>query len=305
MILDNNSTSTTIESWFIPLDILMILCTTVAVVLALIILSIVILDKTCHTVQMMLIANSCLAALVFGSDMLGMASFTFQNDLKQIQYQDSLCIFRGYFGYVVTVLQNYSYSLQAIYRYITVVYPTSLFCQSVRFQAFLICLIWIFGFVCPIPYILTNEIKYNVDNQACQMPLRLSFLTIYNALCVYMIPIALIIFIYFKLVRYVKEMSKHVTPVNTLFRAERELKMVRRIVILVVGIITTGFPYAIFVFMSFFTSPPKYHFRIAYIFVDVSLAFVLIALFQFTEQLKTSIKKAISRRINPILPTIA
>jgi uncharacterized membrane protein len=100
-------------------------------------------------------------------------------------------------------------------------------------------------------------------------------------------------------------MSKHVTPVNTLFRAKRELKMVRRIVILVVGIVTIGFPYATFVFMSFFTCPSKYYFRIAYIFVDVSLAFVLIALFQFTEQLKISIKKAISRRTNAILPSIA
>jgi hypothetical protein len=283
----------------------MILCTTFAVVLSLIFLSIIALDKTCHTVPMMLIANSCLAELVFGSDVLGMAVFTFQNDLKQIQYQDSLCVFRGYLSCIAVALQNYSYSLQAIYRYIAVVYPTRLFWQSAKFQGFLICLTWIFGLLCPIPYILTNQIKYNVNNQICQMPLRLSFLTIYNALCIYMIPISLIILIYFKLVRYVKEISKHVTPVNTLFRAERELKMVRRIVILVVGIVTIGFPYAIFIFVSFFTSPPKYHFRIAYIFVDVSLAFVMIVLFQFTEQLKTSIKQAISRRTNAILLAIA
>ncbi|CAF4783604.1 unnamed protein product, partial [Rotaria sp. Silwood2] len=83
---------------------------------------------------MMLVANSCLAEVIFGSDMLGMALFTFQNDIHQIQYQDSFCVFRGFLGYVVTILQNYSYLLQAIYRYITVVYPTRLFWQSVRFQ---------------------------------------------------------------------------------------------------------------------------------------------------------------------------
>jgi hypothetical protein len=43
--------------------------------------------------------------------------------------------------------------------------------------------------------------------------------------------------------------------------------------------------------MSFFTSPPKYHFRIAYIFVDVSLAFVMITIFKFTGPLKTAVKK--------------
>jgi hypothetical protein len=304
MIFENNSTLIYIESWFIPLDILMIICTTFVVVFALIFLSIIILDKTCHTIPMMLIANSCLAEFIFGIVMFSMVLFTFENDLKQIEYQDSFCIFRGFIGYVVTVLQNYSYLLQAIYRYITVVYPNRLFWQSARIQAFLICFIWILGFLCPIPYVITGEIKYNVDNQICQMPLRLSFLSVYNALIVYMIPISLIIFIYFKLIRYIREMSKRVTPVNTLFHAQRELKMVRRIVILVIGIATIGFPYAIFLFVSYFTTPPKYHFRIAYIFVDVSLAFVMIAIFKFTEPLKISIMKKINGRVNMILPAI-
>ncbi len=304
MIFNNMSAAIDTESWFIPFDILMIISTTFSVIFALTFLFIIILDKTCHTVPMILVANSCLAELIFGSDVLAMALFTFQNDLKQIQYYDSLCIFRGFFGYVVTVLQNYSYLLQAIYRCITVVYPTRLFYQSAKFQGFLICSTWIFGFVCPIPYLLTNAIQYNVDNQICQLPLGLSFLTIYNVLCVYTIPISLIVLIYFKLVRYVRGMSKRVTVVNTLYRAQRELKMVRRIVILVVGITTIGFPYALFVFLSLFTNPPKYHFRIAYIFVDASLTFVMIAMFQFTEPLKTSIMKKINGRGNAIVPAI-
>jgi hypothetical protein len=158
--------------------------------------------------------------------------------------------------------------------------------------------------VCPIPYVLSGEISYNVDNQICQMPLQLSFLTIYNALCVYIIPISLIVLIYFKLVRYVRDMSKHVTPVNTILRAQRELKMVRRIVILITGVATIGFPYALFIFMSFFTTPPKYHFRIAYIFNDASLAFVMVVLFEFTDQLKMSITKRIPGQAHIILPAI-
>jgi hypothetical protein len=99
-------------------------------------------------------------------------------------------------------------------------------------------------------------------------------------------------------------MSKRVTPANTLIRAERELKMVRRIVILVIGVTTIGFPYALLIFISFFTHPPKYDFRIAYIFVDVSLAFVMIAILKFTEQLKICIMKRINGQTNMILPAI-
>jgi hypothetical protein len=248
---DNNSTIIIIESWFIPFDIIMIISTIIAVIAAFIFLSTIILDKTCHTVPMMLVANSCLLEFVFESDMLTMALFTLQNDLKQIQYDDSLCIFRSYLGYVTIYLQNYSYFLQAILRYFIVVYPTRLFYQSARFQLFLICSTWIFSFLCPISYLLIGEIRYIVDNQICQMPLRFSVSAIHNVIFIYTISMSLIILIYFKLVRYVKEMSKRVITANMLYRAQRELKMVRGIVILEMGLVILGFLYTLFIFYRF------------------------------------------------------
>jgi hypothetical protein len=79
--------------------------------------------------------------------------------------------------------------------------------------------------------------------------------------------------------------------------------MVQRTVILVT-ILRLGFPYALFILILFFTDPPKYHFQIPYIFIDVSLALVMITLFQFTELLKVSIKKIINDRTNVVIPTL-
>jgi hypothetical protein len=303
MTLNNKSTAD-IESWFIPFDIIMVVCTIFAVILALICLVIIICDKACHTVPMLLAANSILAELVFGGDLFGMALFALENDLKQIDYPDSFCIFRGYMSYVSVFLQNSSYTLQAVYRYITVVYPNRPSWQSARFQTLVICLTWIFGFICPLPLLLTHEITYIINNQICQMPLQLSFLMIYDALCVYAIPHSITILVYFKLVRYVQEMSKRVTPVNTLHRAKSQLKMVRRIVILIFGVVTVGMPYLIFLIISFFTTPPKYHFRIAFLFADLSVVLVMIALFQFTDPLKEFIRRKMSWRANLVLPTV-
>ena len=182
MALNNNLTTINIESWFIPFDIFNVICLILVIILAIIFLFIIIIDKTCHTVPMMLVANSCLAELIFASDLLGMAVFTLENDLKQIQYQDSLCIFRGYMTYIACSLQNYSYLLQAIYRYVVVVYPARLIYQSARFQIFLICLTWICGIIYPIPIVFTDQIKYDVDNQICQMPLHLSFLNYFQCM---------------------------------------------------------------------------------------------------------------------------
>jgi uncharacterized membrane protein YcfT len=57
----------------------------------------------------------------------------------------------------------------------------------------------------------------------------------------------------------------------------------------------------LFVFISFFTIPPKYDIRIPLIFLDVSLAFVMFALFEFAEPLKAAMIKIINGRSNMVL----
>jgi hypothetical protein len=303
-IFINNSATQTNESWFIPLDILMIMCTTLAIILATFFLLIIILDKTCHTVPMLLVANSCLAAFIFGCSLLSIAIFTLENDLKQIQYQDSLCVFRGYLFYASGGAMDYSYVLQAAYRYIIVVYPNRLFWQSLRFQIFLICLTWLCDLLYPFAFLFTGDIIFIVNDQICQLPLRLSFSVTYIICYGYVIPVLMIMFIYLKLVQYVKGMSKRVTSVLNLARAQRELKMVERVIILLFTFLTLGVPYVVFFFISFFTNPPKYHFRIAFMFMDVTVILMMITLFQFTDPLKTSIKKIINGQANMVIPIV-
>jgi hypothetical protein len=295
---------TNIESWFIPIESLKIIFTLLGIILALFFLFIIIFDKTCHTIPMMLITNSCFVQLVYSCNLFGMALFTLHNDLKQIYFYNSYCICQGYILYMATGIQMYSYFLQALYWYITTLYPTRLFFQSARFQGFLIFLTWICGIIYPIPVAFTGQITYNVDNQICQMPIHLSFLIIFNASYLYFIPLTGIILIYFKVVRYVHEMSTRIILVNTLVRAQRQLRMIRRIIYLVFGLLVLGLPYVVFIFMSFFNSAPKYHFRLAYIFVDGSSPLVLIALFDIAEPLKISVMKRINRQPNRIIPTM-
>jgi hypothetical protein len=123
-------------------------------------------------------------------------------------------------GYSVTTIQNHSYNLQAIYRYVTVVYPTRIFWQSRRLQFCLIIILWIVGLIAFIPFLFIDYVKYNVENQICQAPVRLSFAIIYAALVVYIIPNIILNIIYMILVRYVRQMSKRTTSVNVLARAE-------------------------------------------------------------------------------------
>jgi hypothetical protein len=119
-----------------------------------------------------------------------------------------------------------------------------------------------------------------------------------------MIPLGALVFIYIRMVRYVKRMSERVTPVNTLSRAQRELKMIVRIMRLLSILLSFGLPYTIFMVMSFFNREPKYDFRIVYISLDASLAFAMIALFQQTDPVKTSLMKKMNGRPNAIVATV-
>jgi hypothetical protein len=299
----NVSLTIHVDRGFLFFGIFSFICTIFVIVVATVFLLIIIFDKICHTVPMMLIGNSCLAELICGTVIFSMNVYSFQNDLNQLPYQDSLCVFRGYLSLSSWAIQNYSFLLQSIYRYTIVVYPNSLFWKSARTQILLIVSTWILAFAYPFPFIFTGEYIYDADNELCQIPLRLSFPIVFVVFIIYLIPINMIMLIYFNLVRYVKKISKNVASANMLLRAQRELKMVRRIVILVSFLVLLGLPYTVFILMSFFTTPPKYHFRIVLVFIDVSLVFIMICLFLFTDALKASIKKILKRRPNMVVPT--
>ena len=300
-----NSSVTFVESWFIPMNILMSICTIVAIVLCIFFLCIIIFDKACHTVPMMLLANTCLAMLAFASALLSTSVAAIQNDLWRIYFQDSFCVMRCYATQVTCYWLTYSFLIEGIYRYVTVIYPTRLLWQSARCQATMILVSWVFGITYPFAYLFTGEIVYNPDNQICQLPLRLSFPIIYATLCVYLVPLSLIMFIYVKLVRYVKQINRRAIAVNLLARAQRELKMVRRTIILIAILLIIGIPYTAFIIMSFFHRAPQYHFRIAYIFTDVSLPLMMVVLFQFNEPLKASLVRRFNPRVHVVTAVTA
>ncbi|CAF0988873.1 unnamed protein product [Adineta steineri] len=80
--------------------------------------------------------------------------------------------------------------------------------------------------------------------------------------------------------------------------------MARRIVILIMILFKSDFPYGLFAFISFFTTPPKYYLRIVFVFVNLSLTMVMISVFQFTDKLNASVMKLLKYRPNVIIAPI-
>lgn len=224
---------------------------------------------------MVLVANTFLSENIGASILLAMSIFTFQNDIKQIAYEDLLCNFRGY---------------------ILVVYPNRRFCQSFKFPFFLIFMTLISNFVFSIVFLIRNEIVYDVDNQICQLVSHLSFLSIYGLAGVYLIPVSLTGLLYLMLVRYVKQMQTNVVVANVLLRAKNELKMFRRLITLTTVVVVICFPHTMFILLSFFDRAPRYKFRMGYLCLVLSLVCLNIASSYFTDPLRSAIIKIFQQR---------
>jgi hypothetical protein len=77
--------------------------------------------------------------------------------------------------------------------------------------------------------------------------------------------------------------SRATSSAQSIFQARRELAMVQRIVTTISILALLGVPYLIFMFISFITDPPKYHFRISIFFADLAQTFIMLALFKFSQ----------------------
>jgi hypothetical protein len=66
----NNSITIVFESWLVPIDILMIINSSLVIGFATLFLFIIVYDRTYYTIPMMLIGNSYLAELLLASNAL-------------------------------------------------------------------------------------------------------------------------------------------------------------------------------------------------------------------------------------------
>lgn len=185
-----NSSGITNEPWFLPVDIIMNISIRCVTILVTIFFFVILLNKTCRIVPMLLVGNTCFIGIFSGAVVFWMSLLKLINDYQQIAYEDIFCQCREYIGYTACSIFNFSFLTQAFYRFMRVVYQTRLTFQSWKFQLFLIVITRLFCILFPVVFLFIKKILYDPANQICQLPLRFSFAIIYMALCVYMVPVS-------------------------------------------------------------------------------------------------------------------
>ncbi|CAF0868559.1 unnamed protein product [Didymodactylos carnosus] len=308
----SNSTSGNIAG-FLAADLIIIIFSIIAIVVALLFIFIVAFNRQTHSVANLLACHSSIAEIMFSLTTLNIAIQMYQKDIASITPMSNSdiaypsCFFWGWMIYVSATLQDYSYAIQAFYRYMCVVYKSKSFLQSYRLYIVVIAIHWMFAFLTQLPYYVLAQIKYDNFNHLCQVAIRNSGLIMYIDTVVYIFPVSVVVFVYYKLVVYVRTISNQSklssVPSIALFQAKRELKMVRRIIVLILILITCGFPYTVFNVIGFVADPPRYHFRVSITFITLSSALVMIAMFLQTRNVKDVLFNFIGYKTNRIQTT--
>ena len=94
---------------------------------------------------------------------------------------------------------------------------------------------------------------------------------------------------YHRLIQYILIVRGRVSAClisgSVVVAAQRQLTLIRRVIVLVSILTLSGVPYSVFIAMGFWMDPPIYQFRISFLFVDIALASVVCTMFCYSRDI--------------------
>ena len=271
----------------------MLISTSIALIISFIYLIVVTLSQGRNMlVSTLLASNTFLAALIYSSAHFSIAISVFRGDLAvnngvRMRIHNPFCMSSAFVFYSGCALLYYSYVMQAIQRFSRVVLYDYRWLHERRLQLLFIILQW---FICIIgtfiPLSSTNQLEYDVYMNMCIIPIRSSGWTMYYAIFCYSIPLILLAFFYHRLIEYILTVRSRVSAClisgSVIVAAQRQLTLIRRVIVLVSILTLSGLPYCVFIFLGFWMDPPIYQFRISFLCVDIALASVVCTMFCYS-----------------------
>jgi hypothetical protein len=211
----------------IPLSMAAVL---IATIIDFIILALVIFTKRLHTVTHLLICNGSISSIFYC--VVQCVNYVFL-DLIPWETNDVACRWRGFFGYMVVAAVLYSYLAQAISRFFIAVLSNKYrWATLFRTHIILIIIQWFIVLLIPLPALLTEDI-YHRPYALCWVPKEHRLHIAYTVVAYYLIPALLIFAIYIYIYCRIKRRRHSVSVTTSRGRSNRDLEVLRNIMILV------------------------------------------------------------------------
>ncbi len=230
----------TIEDYYTPAG----LSSGFAVICILISIAIIILvwqtKPRLHTVNHLLICNTCAALILFS--MAHINNYVFLIFIPW-ETSDLGCRWRAYVTYVGMAGTSYSYMIQAISRFFfSVLRVKYRWLTTFKIHYILIFIQWILVFIIISPTVITKDIHF-IQYMICFVPSTRLLHIIYAVVVYYIIPVLIIIIIYIYIYYCIRRKKSNATTVgNSLLSQKRDLEVLRNIIILISICLSGGLP---------------------------------------------------------------
>ena len=152
------------------------------------------------------------------------------------------CYGRAYLLHVGTSLLYYSYLLQAVFRFFRIVLSNHRQLQSSRLIFLLVLFQWLISFLAVIPITVLRHFQYVPLYFYCEILLSDNQGLLIGGLLSYQLPMVGIGLIYVYILYYMKKSKRHLIVQNRLGANQRDLSVLRRILILIGLLVTLALP---------------------------------------------------------------
>ncbi|CAF1940644.1 unnamed protein product [Rotaria magnacalcarata] len=233
-------------------------------------------------------------------------------DQQSLPTIDYLCKFRGYLHHSTIAYVHHSFILQAIEKYVKIKRMKLLDTPTRKFS--IVLAQWMFDFSFSLPVFITgNIVKMKIDNLCFVSFDRLDLVFTMSALTFVVSDMVLAV-LYRRLVMYVRQTSSRVNGSQRL-RIQRDLTMVRRIVVLHAQLVLVGSPALVVIILNAVRSDilPYGSMRMVFIIMNLALTFLTTVLFRNTPHLRQAVVKCFhlksgllissTNRVRPMLET--
>ena len=220
-----------------------------AVAISLIILVVVWRTKPrLHTIRHLLMCNTGVASILYC--IIQNMNYVFLIFLPS-ETSDIGCRWRGYLAYVTICGMTFSYLAQSISRLLISLFSnTHLWTTTYKTHYYLIAIQWLAAVLVPLPAIITPDIIFR-PGALCWVPLKNTLHVGYTYLAYYSFPASFICLMYLSIYFRVRQSTKNTTMiVRSRHNANRDLEVLRNILILLGIYLAGGIPTLLFLITS-------------------------------------------------------
>ena len=271
-------------------------------IFAFLILIIVILDRNCRTITNLLTCNSSVATILYYILNLISVIYGLRDDWA---YHQPACAFRAYCYTTLCAAICYSYSIQAVSRlYFTVLFKYK-YLQSWYIHWTMIIISWLISILIPIiPFFFEHGYRLEEESHICVATTKIFFTAIFSVIIAFIIPLNIITIVYSIIFFYVRKSTRRVigfisntaimtiTTTSSILNVRREMKLAKRMFIILTLLICGGTPYLILILWHAILiqhPPPESFYLLSTNLIPIFISLKMIALFFMCRQVKHSV----------------